>query len=545
MKKYLPYILYAIIAGLIMRPFFAPGFLFLLDMVWAPGLDLTDRLANGISSGFPFILVFKALSFVFPLEFIQKTLLLGIFFLMGISMYCFARSRNLGAKWAIISGLFYMLNPWVYERFLAGHWYVMLGYAVFPLAVQLFLAFLKSPLKKNFWKLTILLAFYPILSPHWAYIACLFLLFSGFIFLVFKKQLAIILSWRFWANFAKAVLFWLAVNAFWLFSFLGGKGVYHKITLNDFEAFKTAADSGFGAFFNVASLYGYWQSVYFLPKDFFPWWWLMSIIVLMFSAYGLVSLLYKKNYFGIISVLAIPLVLILAVGFANPFTKQITTGLFYVLPGFKGLRETEKLGGVLAFFLAFLFPLGIKGFGQYAFESLNIAKEKIIKNFLFVFSILLIVFISFGMFTGFNSQLRPYEYPKDWYLANKLLKANNSVKTVLVLPWHGYPRLNFAGYKKIANPANTFFDFPVVQGRNLDNVFLLETEQGSWDRLMLRLVHKMETIEENLEFLKNNNISHIILLKIHDWDRYEFLEDSTVLKKMFAGEDVLIYQIER
>ena len=143
MKKYLPYLLYFILAGLIMRPFFSPGFLFFLDMAWGPRIDLTDYLANGLASSFPLAVIFKFLSFFMAVELTQKLLLWFILFFAASAMYGFARSY-MKIEWAIGSGLFYLINPYVYERFLAGQWLVLLGYGFFPLAFKLFLEFILS-----------------------------------------------------------------------------------------------------------------------------------------------------------------------------------------------------------------------------------------------------------------------------------------------------------------------------------------------------------------------------------------------------------------
>ena len=86
MKKYLPYILYAITVGLLMKPFFNSGFLFFLDMAWVPNIQLSDYLSGGINAGIPFILLFKFFSFLLPVAIIQKILLGLIFFLSGAFM---------------------------------------------------------------------------------------------------------------------------------------------------------------------------------------------------------------------------------------------------------------------------------------------------------------------------------------------------------------------------------------------------------------------------------------------------------------------------
>jgi len=544
MKKYVAYILYALIAGLIMRPFFQPGFLFLLDMSWTPHIQLSDYLSGGVNAGFVLTLLIKLLSFLLPVPVIQKFILFLIFFLSGVFMYRFARFNELGREWAFASGLFYMVNPWMYERFLAGHWLVMLGYVFFPLAVSLLFELFKNPGKQASVKLGLLLAIYPLFSLHWAYITYLFLTFCGLVFLWKNKQFRILKTPSFVKGFFFILLGVLTVNSFWLFSFWGEESVWPKISFNDFKTFTTSADPVFGSFFNTLSLYGYWQDIYFLPKDFFALWWLVSLLVLCLSVYGFVAMYKEKKIFGYIASLIFLPILLVAVGLANQLTGKLVELLFCILPGFKGLRETAKLTGVIVFFLAFFYAFGARGLVRLAIFDVKDRQKKILNNTAVGLIILLPFLMSYGMFFAFNSQVKTYQYPKGWQVVEEMLRNDVSVQDVLFLPWHGYPTLNFAGNKKIANPAKNYFSFPVVQGRNLDNVFLLETEQGEWDRYMTSIVQGMENLDDMRSFLDDKGISHVILAKIDDYERYGFLEDSKVLDKIYEDADIILYKLK-
>jgi len=62
------------------------------------------------------------------------------------------------------------------------------------------------------------------------------------------------------------------------------------------------------------------------------------------------------------------------------------------------------------------------------------------------FAMLLLIFLalstpffySFTMFNGFWGQLKPTDYPKDWYEVNEFLNQDNQDFNVLFLPWHLY-----------------------------------------------------------------------------------------------------------
>ena len=437
-----------------------------------------------------------------------------------------------------------MLNPWVYERFLAGHWMVMLGYAFFPLAVALFLEFLKRPSRRQIIKLGLLLAVYPILSMHWAYITYLFLCFCGLVYLWREKQWKILLKPVFIKRLSFMILAIVIVNSFWLFNFWGETGVFTKITQNDFEAFETVGDSHFGVYFNVLSLYGFWGAAYFLPKDLFGAWWVLTIFFIGFSVLGALNLIKKKNLLGYVLAISFAPILVLAVGYASEFSKFFVNILYYIMPGFKGLREAEKLVGLLAFNYALLTPIGMKYFFELCGYRL---KEKFLSfpRLIAVSTISLMIFLlTMGIFNSFNNQLQTYSYPKSWETVENILSNNHETKTVLALPWHGYPRLNFAGDKRVANPARSFFSFDIVAGKNLESAFLQETEQKEWDNLIINIINKDKLFDDYKEFLAQNSISHVLVLKIQDWEDYNFLNNVKILKQIFNDEHAIIYKIE-
>ncbi len=542
MKKYLVYILYTCLALLIMRPFFGGGFLFLLDMVWSPHLQLSDYLSAGISASFPLIVVFKILSSFLPLVFIQKILLTVLFLSIGSFMYYFARINKIAQEWALVAGGFYMLNPWVYERFLAGHYLVLLGYAIFPLVFGLFLELLSSYSWQKFIKLTLLLSLYPIFSIHWAYISYLVLFFSGLFYLLYYKKWKILLTFLWWKYLLIILGTIVAVNSFWLFSFWSDGGVFPKIGLSDFVAFKTQGDAVFGVFFNVLSLYGFWSTANFLPKDLFSAWWLLTIFFLFLSWLGYLNLVKRNRFLALFLAFSFGPLVFLAVGYGADIVRPSIDLLFVILPGFKGLRETEKLVGLIAFIYAFLIPLGF----AYIFDLCGLKREHksffIYKYILLSMAWLLAFLATFGIFNSFSHQLQTYNYPDGWEKVENIL-VKNEAKTVLVLPWHGYPHLNFAGNKRVANPAKGFFSADLRVGRNLDNVYLLETEQGEWDKFVFQIVQGLNSIDNMTNFLQNHHISHIMLLKIDDYWRYSFLQQAKILKNTYEDQDIVLYSL--
>ena len=111
---------------------FLPGYVLTLDMVWG-GSWITQKLF--------LIALFFAL-FYLPVKFFPF---------------------DIDSKFKYWAGIFFTVDPFVYERFLAGHWLLLLLYAMLPplvyYLVKLFQNFKKYFLFFSFWLLAALLIF--------------------------------------------------------------------------------------------------------------------------------------------------------------------------------------------------------------------------------------------------------------------------------------------------------------------------------------------------------------------------------------------------
>jgi hypothetical protein len=533
MKKYSPYIPYALylfIAVLIMLPVLRGGYLFFLDMVWGPQIQLSDLLNNGVQAHFPIMLVLKLISLAVGSALTQKLLLIFVLFSIGSGMYVFAR-RYMTYSWAFVAGLLYLANPFVYERFLAGQWLVLSGYAFFPIVMDSFYSFLHSGSRKKLYKFILLFSIYPIISLHWTYISFFVLFLTLIVHLHRRRRLKKLPSKETWKLVGSAALFFLIINSFWLFGFWGHGTTMQAIGLNDFRAYATESDARFGPFFNVVSLYGFWNNAYFLPKDFFAYWWLVSIAIFILFLAGLNRLLDQNKKIGwVIGIIFIPAVL-LSMGYVSKITEIIVNIFYYILPGFKGLRETAKLVGLLAFMYALTVPIG----ASFIFKRWQRSAQ--------VFVITLILLFSFGMFHGFNGQFKAYDYPFGWQEVNKMMLENKDSQA-MIFPWHGYTRLKFANNTLVANPARAFFSVPVVTGNNLDNVFFLGQDNDIFSQLVLKW-KQGENIADSLDLLHEKNITHFVLLKEGDYEQYSFIDGSSnwLLEKKYEDADIALFEV--
>lgn len=538
--------LYLLLAFLIMAPLYAPGFLFLLDMVWAPWFEWDDFTAHGLTSPLPLTLLLKTFSIIIPVSVLQKIVLTIALVLPGITMYFLAR-RYTEHLPALVSGLIYMLNPYVFERFMVGHWYVMLGYGLFPLVILLFLKFLDHPSRKTFVWFLMLFATYPIFSKHWAYIASGFLVVVGIVYLVRTKAYGLLLKKQTLAYAGITLITTLAVNSFWLFDFFERDKIINVISNSDFAAFATQPDAQFGILANVFSLYGLEYPLYILPKEVLPFWLVPMFLVVFFSLIGIYASLRGRlrNLPTVLAITFIPAML-LAIGYATPLTRTITDWLYAVMPLYGGLRETAKILGVIALTYALFAPIGAVFLTEKSLKYLSNGPKwthTAMKSVLLGLVVLIPFWWAGTLFWGASGQVKSYPYPEDWFMVNQQLQTSENIGRVLVLPWQLYYRIDWAGGTLAANPSQIFFQHNLITSHVTDNVFLLERERNGFDVAFTRMIHGTETIDEHLDAFGAHRVTHIMLHKIDNWQEYGFVASSTNMVPVFEGDTILLYEI--
>lgn len=545
MKKLWPYFIYFFLTMAVTLPLFInSGFVFLLDSSWAPSLDLADSMRDGITSSLPLTTIIKLFSYIIPLDIFHKIILSLIIFLPGVLMYRLARGF-MKEHWAFVSGLIYMLNPWVLERFASGQWLVSIGYAFMPILIKLYIELLAHPSKKTFLKFVAMFGVYPLLSLHFAYIGGGLLVAMTVVHLFIHRKAH---HSRYYFSFIKyavlAVGIFLVVNMFWILDFNNPQSTVPRITFDDFRAYQTMSDSELGPYFNVASLYGFWNQEVVLPKDINPYWWANTLVIIFFSIFGMYYLVHKRSPLGItLAIIYIP-ILVASVGLASGLGEDFVTYLYNNVPMFKGLRDTQKLAGILALTYALFAPLGAHLLSLIV-DDLKKDYGKIFKRTMFAILVFVPVASTFTIFSGVSGYMPVNPYPAGWYEANELLMSDSDSGRVLVLPWRGYMNMSFADMHVISSPAQRFFRNTLVASRSEGNDNLIESHNSAWDQKVFQIVQGFETIDQNIEFMKGEGITHIMLLREADFGRYEALLDTQQgIQKVLDSERLVLFELK-
>jgi hypothetical protein len=267
----------------------------------------------------------------------------------------------------------------------------------------------------------------------------------------------------------------------------------------------------------------------------------------MFAVVGAVQGWRKKQPVLMTACLVFIPAWLLGVGYANGITQTVVLWLARAMPGFKGLRETEKLIGVVAFAYAVLIAEGGEWLARFVRESFEGRKIAVGLT-----AGVLALFIFLGVHSmplAFGGQVVSTDYPASWYQARTAMaleaKADAKVAPrMLVLPWQAYLDLSFAGDHRVANPASLFFGDAAIVSADTGNINLKSQapEQAVWDRYSFVVVQDLMGVDKSIDFLKANNVRHIVLIKESDWQRYApVLDASKKLRKLIDTPSIAVY----
>ena len=207
---------------------------------------------------------------------------------------------------------------------------------------------------------------------------------------------------------------------------------------------------------------------------------------------------------------------ILAAGIRIPVGRELTYFLFNHLPLYKGLRESQKWVSVTsAMYLIFL-SLGLRELFATKIVQRNAFSMKFFIGAIIVMQAPLLLF-------GFVGQVKPIQYPNDWYAANDAIVRDSGCSgAILFLPWHMYMSFSWIG-KIVANPAPSFFQCPVISGTDMEWGGIYDNSQSVQGR---EFIEWFESKGKNDILLndKTLNIKYIVLAKELDWQNYAWID---------------------
>jgi len=455
------YMTFFILSLIIFNKLLLPGYILTLDMVWPEHFKMgklygwNDWLWNGKVekniSRLPFDIFLYLANLLIPSWMIQKMLLISVFFFSGVGAYRLCPAKNRAGKF--LAGLLYMINPFIYLRFLVGQLLLMLGYALLPFILKSVLEFFEPKHESRndilrIMSLAMLLTLMTIFIVHY-----LIVVFGVLLLLLLVK----LNSSECVRRFLILVVLYTLINLYWIIPFLMVEEKFHpyKFTEEDVKFFSTKQGIDFNVIFNTAAMYGFWRSPgYILPKNIIPFWYVFFFFILYLVVHGIITM--KEKHSKVLIMVAL-VSLFLSTGITHQQLSKIFLFFYNKFPLFRGFREPQKLVGTLILVYSYFMGIGVSDI----LEDIGSKKTRILFIVLCVFVISVYTFPM--LYNGLYGQLNSIFYPEFYEKVDEFFKTDGSDFNILYLPWHGYMDYSWS-IRRLPAVGLAVFSRPVIQG---------------------------------------------------------------------------------
>jgi hypothetical protein len=524
--------------------FFLKGYLFFTDFVWGPH---SAAISSWASSAFLASVAIKGLSFILSVDVIEK---LYITLCLGLVLWGGRKIAGLFLKnqWLIfIASLFALFNPFVYDRTMYGQFGIVAAFGLMLLGA----GFLLEYLEKKQWRQIVFaglsFAFSIQCSPHFIFFIAAFYIFvflPGLFIADGSAKTKIIAALK-----ISAILLVIAfaLNANWIIGGVTGTSALGQfvstgITQQDLVAFQTSGKTGADALGNVLMMSGFWGKDQFRYADLTTIadnWGRSFFLLLPLILWGFIAGLrarekkYRAMTIGAGALFAVSVVL--AAGIRIPVGSQITYFLFNHLPFYKGLRETQKWVSVTTMIYLIFLSVGVRELFTTKIVQRNAFIMKCLVGAVIVMEAPLLLF-------GFGGQVKPVQYPSDWYTVNNYIVHDDAgcSGSILFFPWHEYMSFSWIG-AIVASPASAFFQCPVISGTDMEwggSIGASEDPQGQAVEQWLNAGGKTDLLQNGAY-----NIKYIVLAKELDWQSYIGMGSNPELQPVMETATLVVYKV--
>lgn len=419
-----------------------------------------------------------------------------------------------------VSGAFYSVNPFVFERLYAGQIFVLFGYALLPVVAA---SIVRASTRRGWqqWTPAVWITLDGAISVHFIWIDLVLL-----VGLVVWQRTRRTLLW------SSAVLGLTgALNAYLVVPYLLQRSTV-AVGTTDLAAFRTAADPVFGLYINVLGLYGFWRHGPTLPKAVVVAWPAILAVFLLVAAlaWWRTAIGAKDSLVGVLGIAA-SLGFFLALGTQGP-TGSIFRFLYAHLPGFAVMREPEKFSALVALAYAVCGGLGVEMISR-RYSAMRASAWGGI-------GILAVVAYTPTIFWGLSGQLAASSYPADWQTANRIMGSGPG--TILSLPLNEYESFSFTQERVVASPAPVVFSRRVLVGGVVDAGTLATQSVSPENAFLSDVASRGQTIHYLGRVLAQLGVRYVVLFKTADFRSYDWLASQHDLVKVFNSPDITVYR---
>jgi hypothetical protein len=524
-----------------------PGYVLTWDMTFGP-INLVAE-SSGFLNSLPLKYFIYVFALVLPMWVVQKILLVSLFFLLfylPVKFFPFdidIRARYVGAA-------LYAVNPFVYERLLAGQINVHFGYALLAPFIYFLLKIISAPAARDSVYLALTMLLIGVFSLH-TFVMAVIVAFIVIV-LALVRNLAVrdmgalaLLGKR--AAVAASIV--VVVSMYWILPFLLGSqnSPLSGFGVEDWKAFETSSQSLLGATGNVLMLYGFWGEAYpwmqnFLsPKDL-PEVFLPALIALSAIIFiGVVKILRarEERARGVILIFIGTIAFIFSVGLAPTIFHSFNQWLFENISFWGGFRDTQKWSMWLALTYAYLFAAG-------ASHVLSKLRPRL-KNIAICAFVLLPFIYTYTMLGGLSWQIKPVWYPVEWSQVNEILSDEDNCIAIF-LPWHQYYELEFNNRLLTGNVASKYFDCEIISSvdAEIGKVGYASNKTGKYYEIANAITNNKADPNDTVLLLNESGAKYVIFtpdISSHDPYLYNFL-NSKLLDKIYENSSITLYKLD-
>jgi len=526
-------VVYATLALAVAGPLLAPGLVLAVDMSLVPhphlpasywGMPVSTH--SGPVNRLPIDLLFVALGHVGAVAVGQKALLLAIVFLAGLGMHRIAPTEHeLGRYFA---GALYAVNPFVYDRLYTGEWYLLLGYALLPWAFAALLPLARGEWRAA-WRFAAVATAVGVASPHMFALLGVLVLAVGAAALTRPHRRAAL------AALALGCGVTAAASLYWLIPAPGLGELWRHVGPAQLTLYQTVGAGRWGVVGAVLGLSGYWNDAQPIAAYLHAWPLIaFGLLVLGFWGLGL----RRRDPLAWAVAGAAAFGFVLALGARSAITGGIFRAVLDHVAAARSFREPQKGAALLAFGYAYL---GAAAAGDLRAHASHLRPRAAAAAFAAAL-LALPLLGGYRELGGLWGDLRTTSYPASWSQARTRLDREAQSSRTLVLPWHGYFSLSFAGDRVVANPAAAFFDTPVLVSRSIGEGAAANDNSDTLDRTVTSLLAGGSSRTDLGACLATLGVSHVLVAKEADWSSYSFLGRQRDLLVERRWPDLVLYR---
>jgi hypothetical protein len=526
---------FVVLALLVAGPLLGSGHLLLLDFPSGPRFPDFSFLplpsSGDVGNTIPTAAVHSVLRSIHPLL-PEKLFLLAPIVLGGAGAARLVRRRlSLGMLPAAYAGTLFAVNPFVYDRYTAGHLYLLLAYALLPWA---FGSLIVAMERRDGRSAVVVAAWIAGLAAIDLHIAGMFAMLVIAGALVGHRRGDLVAG-------AVAIGVATLLAAYWL---LPGLFVTPgpRIGAADLTVY-ASRPSGIAVFPRLLGLQGFWRDEFAGATERIPPLALLLVPILFLALAGVRNLLASERESRWTRTLAIGCVVAIVLAGATAFspTASLFRWLLERVPGLGIYREPQKLVAIVALALAVWGAVGL----QRAFDAAERRRwwprTRFARPLIAALMMAVALAYAYPILWGLWGQVSLSRYPDGWTVVERVMNETGPGR-VLVLPWHLYGVWSFTDGRIVANPAPSFFDREVLSA---DEAGFLEVPPQSPDPFSPYIESILEHRGEIRAFghlVAPLDVRYIALLREIDWNGYGFLGHQKDLGELYRDERIMLLE---